>query len=106
MMALLVFSGGSWHGLWFLGLGLTLLAVARSSVTLSEAGVVIRNPFRQRFIPWADVSDLEHGRLPQLRLSDGQTVGLEGVEPFPASFPSRTSMSVLADFEADLRSRL
>ena len=37
VMALLVFAAGSWEGVYFLGMGLIFLAVARSRVVLSEA---------------------------------------------------------------------
>ncbi len=97
---------GEWGGVLSLAVGLVFFAVARSGVTISEAGVVVQNPIRRRFVPWAEIVDIEYAALPQLRLRSGKTIGLEGVEPFPAAFPTRRSRVVFDEFLADLLSHL
>lgn len=107
LLASLALAAGELVGGGFvLAFAIVLFAIARSSVTTSLAGIAVQNPFRRRFVPWADVIDFEYARLPQLRLGSGKTIGLEGVEPFPAAWPTKQSIALLEAFDTDLRSHL
>jgi hypothetical protein len=92
-------------GEWFVGLvigafgGMSLL-IGRTEVVTASDGVHVRNPFRRRFIPWADILGVRFGRLPSLALRDGRRIGLEGVEPFPRKFATERSKRVLREFVA------
>ena len=97
-------------GEWVTGTGFALLAVssgaaARAEVATTPEGIVIQNPFRRRRLTWDQVAGASVDRLPQVHLVDGSTVRVEGVEPYPRLFPTRTSQATTQAFVDAVNSR-
>ena len=103
VVATLGIVGGSWFfGVLTFLTAVALLGVARSRVVTTPDGVQIQNPFRRRFVTWAEISGIEYRRTPRLRLQSGDSVALDGVEPFPQAFPTQESKRILTAFSEEV----